>query len=100
MRKKLRRMAWLIPLGIISFIAMGGAIVMLLWNGIMPEVFGLGLVTFWQALGLLILGRFLLGGLKRRRYWGGPWKMQHAHCHVHHQKHWKQQFQKEDLGGQ
>ena len=79
MRKKFRYMAWMIPLAITGFIALGGLIVMFLWNGIMPEVFGLGLVTFWQALGLLILGRFLFGGFRKHRHWG----MRHAMCRVH-----------------
>jgi hypothetical protein len=29
--------------------------VMLLWNWLMPELFGLSEVTFWQAIGLNIL---------------------------------------------
>jgi hypothetical protein len=28
---------------------------MLLWNWLMPELFGLSKVTFWQAIGLNIL---------------------------------------------
>ena len=36
-------------------------LVMSLWNWLMPEVFGLHAITFWQALGLLILSRLLLG---------------------------------------
>jgi hypothetical protein len=32
-----------------------GWIVMLLWNWLMPEIFGLKRVTYWQAWGLLIL---------------------------------------------
>jgi hypothetical protein len=32
-----------------------GWIVMLLWNWLMPDIFGLKRVTYWQAWGLLIL---------------------------------------------
>lgn len=35
------------------------AVVMLLWNLLMPEIFGLNAVNFWQAAGLLILSRIL-----------------------------------------
>jgi hypothetical protein len=35
---------------------------MLLWNWLAPELFGLRLVSFWQALGLLALCRILFGG--------------------------------------
>src|SRR5437870_1162153 len=42
-----------------------------LWNWIMPEVFGLGMISFWQALGLLVLGRILFGGFRGGRGCGG-----------------------------
>ncbi len=35
--------------------------VMLLWNWLMPAVFGLPPVNFWQALGLLLLSRIFFG---------------------------------------
>jgi len=38
------------------------AVVMLLWNWIMPAVFGLAAISFWQALGLFVLARILFGG--------------------------------------
>jgi len=33
--------------------------VMWLWNGLMPVIFGLPIITAWQALGLTILSGFL-----------------------------------------
>lgn len=36
-----------------------GAIVMLLWNWLMPVIFGLPALSLWQALGLLVLMRIL-----------------------------------------
>jgi len=36
-----------------------GWVVMLLWNWLMPEIFGLKRVTYWQAWGLLILSCIL-----------------------------------------
>ena len=50
------------PLGAAVFMAIGGGVVMLLWNWLAPELFGLRQVTFWQALGLLALCRILFGG--------------------------------------
>lgn len=41
-----------------------GAIVMLLWNALVPEIFHLPLITFWQALGLLVLSKLLFGGFR------------------------------------
>lgn len=49
-------------LGFLAFIALGGLVVRLLWNALLPPLFGLPQVTFWQALGLLALGRILFGG--------------------------------------
>jgi hypothetical protein len=45
---------------------------MLLWNHLMPAIFGLPLISAWQALGLLVLSRLLFGGFGGRggRRWG------------------------------
>ena len=53
----------LIPPAMVLFGWMFGEIVMHLWNGLMPALFGLRMITFWQAFGLLILCRILVGGL-------------------------------------
>lgn len=47
-------------------------VVMLLWNAILPDVFHTGFLTYWQALGLLVLCRLLFGfgGFGRSRH--GP----------------------------
>jgi hypothetical protein len=39
-----------------------GWVVMLLWNWLMPEIFGLKRLTYWQAWGLLILSHILFKG--------------------------------------
>jgi len=62
---KLTKLLVIVPLGLLGmaiFAAIGGLIVMLLWNWLAPELFGLRLVTFWQAIGLLALCRILFGG--------------------------------------
>jgi hypothetical protein len=60
-----RRMALLalvvIPLFIL-FIAIGGEVVALLWNWLLPPLFGWAQITYWQALGILALCRILFGG--------------------------------------
>lgn len=50
------------PIGFAVFIGVGGWVVMSLWNWLAPTLFGLREVTFWQALGLLLLCRILFGG--------------------------------------
>jgi len=59
---KLMIIAPLAILGIVVFTAIGGGVVMLLWNWLAPTLFGLRLITFWQAIGLLALCRILFGG--------------------------------------
>lgn len=48
---------WLtIVLGILCLIAIWitvcGYCIMLLWNWLMPDIFGLSTITFWQAIGI------------------------------------------------
>jgi hypothetical protein len=59
---KLLLIAPLAILGIAIFTAIGGEVVMLLWNWLAPALFGLRLINFWQAIGLLALCRILFGG--------------------------------------
>ena len=45
--------------GLVAFV------VMLLWNWLIPSIFAGGpMITFWQALGLLVLSKILFGGFK------------------------------------
>ena len=55
----------------IAFIALVGVsvvtlIVMELWNVLMPAIFKLPVIGFWQALGLLLLSKLLFGGFRPR----------------------------------
>lgn len=70
---------------IFAFMAFAGTlvtyVVMSLWNWLMPVIFGLTMITFWQALGLLVLSKILFGwswGRGPRGKWGkhreGRWK--------------------------
>jgi len=40
-----------------------GYVVMLLWNWLMPEIFGLRRIGYWQAWGLLALSTILFKGM-------------------------------------
>ena len=61
--KRLMLIAPVALVGMVVFAAIGGGIVRWLWNCLMPPLFGLPQVSFWQALGLLALCRILFGGL-------------------------------------
>lgn len=66
-----RRLIWIAPLailGIALFIFVGGEIVMHLWNWLLPPLFSLRQITFWQGLGILVLCRILFGS----HGWRGP----------------------------
>ena len=68
-KMKLIFIAPLAILGIFLFIAIGGEIVLQLWNWLLPPLFGWRQITFWQALGLLVLCRILFGGLGRHGFY-------------------------------
>jgi hypothetical protein len=68
MRKKWIVMAPLAVLALLLFIAVGGEAVRLLWNWLLPPLFGWHQITFWEALGLLALCRILFGGFGGRGY--------------------------------
>lgn len=73
-----RRWYWIVPAAIIAiplFIFIGGEVVMHLWNWLLPPLFGWRMLTFWQALGLLVLCRVLFGGLGH--HGGGPGPKRH-----------------------
>jgi hypothetical protein len=65
MSPKAKKLMWIAPLailGIVVFVTIGGEIVLLLWNALLPPLFGWPRIGFWQALGLLVLCRILFGG--------------------------------------
>ncbi len=63
-RWKLIFIAPLAMLGMLVFIVIGGEIVLQLWNWLLPQLFGWRPITFWQALGILLLCRILFGGFR------------------------------------
>ena len=63
----------------IVMIGVGSLAVMLLWNALMPDLFGLGSIDALQALGLLVLARILFGGFGGAHRWLG---MRHRKFHL------------------
>jgi len=77
MRPRGKRLLWIAPLailGIAAFIFIGGQLVMYLWNWLLPPLFGWHQITFWQALGLLVLCRILFGGFHGHGAGGASWR--------------------------
>jgi hypothetical protein len=54
-----------IVIGVVA-VAAFSLVVMGLWNWLAPAVFGGHTISFWQALGLLVLSRILFGGFRGR----------------------------------
>ncbi len=64
MLKSLLRIGKWILLGIVAITCIAfvmGVVVMVLWNWLMPQLFDLPRITYWQAWGLLLLGHLLFG---------------------------------------
>lgn len=51
-----------------------GLAVKALWNWLMPTIFGLPLITYWQAFGLIILAKILFGSFGNHHH-----KKDHIH---------------------
>ncbi len=46
-----------------------GVLIMALWNWLMPELFGLGVITYWQGFGIALLARLLFGGMGHKDHY-------------------------------
>ena len=57
-----------------------GYVAMSLWNWLMPTLFGLKTLDYWQAIGLLVLSWIFFG-----RFRGGHWHR--------HGRHWRHRMQ-------
>jgi hypothetical protein len=86
-----RRPFMVIPavfMGIVVAAAMSlvtAVFIMLLWNWLMPAIFGLGVIGFWQAFGLSLLVKLLFCGFGKffpgpgARKWPKHWKEMDEH---------------------
>ena len=68
------------------FAGLFSLLVFLLWNWLMPVIFGLTTITFFQAFGLLVLSKILFFGFHR----GGH------HRHFRSKEYWKKRFEEEN----
>ncbi|WP_187632065.1 MULTISPECIES: hypothetical protein [Hymenobacter] len=75
---------------ILLFVALAGYVTMHLWNWLLPALFNLPLIGFWQALGLLVLSRILFGGWGRGGKGHKGW--------ARHRRQWKHKMESRMAG--
>ena len=62
-----RRKFVFIPFGIAAVLAFVSFVVMNLWNYLLPGILHVGVITFWQAMGIFVLCKILFGFGKGHR---------------------------------
>jgi hypothetical protein len=108
---KALRIAGIALVGVIFaalFALVFGFVVKILWNWLMPAIFGLGMITYWQAFGIVILAKLLFGSFGhhhkgpsnhfRRKYWD---RREDYHAEIkedemmegwkHYKQYWKEE---------
>ena len=85
------KIALLVAIGIAAL----GGVVMLLWNWLMPSIFGLREICFAESLGLLVLSKILFGGMKGGH--GGKCCGNQCHSGGRHQ-YWKEKMHRKMEG--
>ena len=74
---RIKKRFFLFPLFFLAGLFAVSAVVMLLWNAIIPTISGITPLSYWQAMGLFVLCRILFGGFKFSRH-------RNAHRHFAH----------------
>jgi hypothetical protein len=66
----------------VLMVVLFGLLTQFLWNFVMPQVFGLPIITFWQGLAMFALAKLIFGfGGGGRGRWGG-----------YRSHHWKREW--------
>lgn len=68
--------------GVAAMAALVAVVTMLLWDALMPGIFKLPQIGFWQALGLVVLSHILFKGGRGVRAARGPWKRRQVWNHL------------------
>ncbi len=72
----------------IAKLAVVGVVVLFLWNWLMPYLFGLPVINYWQSLGLLLLSKIFFSGFWYQNYDGHYEQPEQDDD----REHWKQKF--------
>jgi len=58
------------PIMAAAFLSLISYVVMQLWNNLLPDIIHVGVINFWQAMGLFILCKILFGFGRMGRFGG------------------------------
>ena len=72
-RRIVRLIVFVLPVFLIVFAGLIW-VVSALWNSLMPSIFGLHTISYWQALGLMALSWILFGGFRGLGSGRGSWR--------------------------
>ena len=86
-RNRAARILMMVPFAVL-FVTLFGYVVMRLWNWLMPALFGWHLISFWQAIGILILNKIWFGGFHGRHGSHLQWR--------HRIREWEQRMTPEE----
>ena len=93
-----KKFFWFIPFIIIGVVALLSAVVMLLWNGVVTDVFNIKRISYGQAVGLFVLCKILFSsfrpgspGFKRG---GPPWRNKFMNLSPEERNRFKQEWKK------
>jgi len=89
MNSKYYKYRWMWILFAPVILVVVGLVVMTLWNWLIPAIFNGPMITFWQALGILLLSKILTGGpggggSRHKRYSSRSDWRKHMQDHGHH----------------
>lgn len=73
---RIARFLKIIPIIIVASIVFG-FVTRELWNWLMPSIFGLHTITYWQAIGLFLLSKLIFGGFHGHHRGGGRDRWEH-----------------------
>ena len=71
-----------VVVGVPCLLALFGAITMWLWNALMPGIFKLPEIGFWQAVGIIVLTQILFKGGPAHRAARSHWKKRQVWQHL------------------
>lgn len=114
MRRK--KFYMIFPVLAIAAILLLGAVVQWLWNAILPALTGVGIIGYWQSVGLLVLCRILFGGFRNsspgsrwshKGKWGRPsapfrerWMRMSDEERAQWREAWRERCRKKEQGDQ